>query len=121
MTDTTSFQNICVPDDVLQCIKDYTELKAILAKWREAMGFEPDEVNIFQKAWEMFEANLRNVAARHGDDAKWLDWYVWENDAGAKKMRVKPALWMAEQEVDCPEKLWILMCLDRAPAKEETP
>jgi hypothetical protein len=121
MTDNPNFQNVYVPADVLQCIEDFKELNAIMAVWKEAMGFDPGEVNIFKKAWEMFEANLRQVSEKHRDVFKWLDWYIWENDAGAKKLRVQPSFWMAEQEIDSPAKLWILMCLDGEAAKEEKP
>lgn len=47
------------------------------------------EGGVLDKAWRAVEFHRRHTAQLIGDNAEWLEWYIYECDCGAKPMRAK--------------------------------
>jgi len=63
----------------------YERLDAAFEKLDEALGCTADSP-LFKAVWECFEDHTKVVAQLVGDREGWIEWYVRENECGAKGM-----------------------------------
>lgn len=47
----------------------------------------------------LFESYSRLVAIQVGDDSKWLDWFIWDNDCGKSAMEAKAPSWKKARKI----------------------
>lgn len=47
----------------------------------------------------LFESYSRLVAIQVGDDSKWLDWFLWDNDCGKSAMEAKAPSWKKARKI----------------------
>jgi hypothetical protein len=66
-----------------ETVRLYKELDDACDAFAELTGATYDK-GLFDKVWRCVEYHRRHTAALIGDTNEWIDWYIYENDCGAK-------------------------------------
>lgn len=69
-------------------IKRFAEIEAAYKATRDVLGCTPDSP-LIAALYGTFEDYTKTLAKVVGDEDGWLDWYIWENDAGKKGLAAK--------------------------------
>jgi len=61
-------------------------------------GKNPDG-NVQTRFWQLFESYTKLVAIQVGDDFKWLEWFLYDNDCGKKAMEARASSWKKHRKI----------------------
>ena len=79
-------------------LKEFQQIEATCAAI-EALFGTSTEGRIQTHLHGLFEQYSRLVAIQVGDDWKWLDWFIWDNDCGKKGMEAKSISWKKARRI----------------------
>ena len=79
-------------------LKEFQRVQAACAALEALFGKDP-EGRIQTHLYGLFESYSRLVAIQVGDDWKWLDWFIWDNDCGKKAMEAKAHSWKKARKI----------------------
>lgn len=90
-------ETICKKPKAVLC--EVVRLKSEMDMWSDSItglfGGDTESMGL-RPPWRLFDAYLKQVEKVVGDDAGWVEWFVWENGCGAKALeagrhgRMKP-------------------------------
>ena len=63
--------------------KAHDDLDGAFEALRQLAGSAP-ESRLWRASWGAFDALVQAVAMAIGDEGKWIEWWVWDNDFGRK-------------------------------------
>ncbi len=75
------------------------------------------ESEIVATLYATHDAYTKLLAETIGCDDEWLDWYLWDNDAGAKGLEAKAAGWKRMRKIKTLEDLAAIVSADAAANK----
>lgn len=81
-----------------ECLKEFKQVQASCAAI-EALFGKDHEGRIQTHLYGLFESYSRLVSIQVGDDNKWLDWFIWDNDCGKKAMKAKDSSWKKARKI----------------------
>ncbi len=73
-------------------LKEFQRVEAACAAI-EALFGKDHEGRIQAHLHGLFESYSRLVAVQVGDDQKWLDWFIWDNDCGRSGKEATALSW----------------------------
>jgi len=57
------------------------------------------ESHVQTSFYRLFEKYTQSVSIQVGDDFKWLDWFIWDNDCGKNKMEARASSWKKARKI----------------------
>lgn len=109
MTTTTTLLNTC--------IKRVKAAKVLDENLKKCFSITPGGA-CDDAVWGTMDEYIKLVAKEVGDTDGWLDWFIWENDCGASKLKAKAPSWKkvkAIRTIDDLEKLIKACASERNP------
>lgn len=70
-------------------IKIHKQRELLIDKLQELFGFT-DSVMLYDTLFEMEDFSIELVEEIVGDKAKWIEWFVYENDCGESEYEAGP-------------------------------
>ena len=65
----------------------------------EALFGKDHEGRIQTHFYGLFESYSRLVSIQVGDDFKWLDWFIWDNDCGKIALEARASSWKKARRI----------------------
>lgn len=81
-----------------ECLKEF-KLVQESCDAIEALFGKDHEGRIQTHLYGLFESYSRLVSIQVGDDNKWLDWFIWDNDCGKKAMEANAPSWKKARKI----------------------
>ena len=82
----------------------YLRTRLVYKNLRQMFDAAP-ECEVISIADDIHEEYTKLVAEKVGDEDNWLDWYLFENDAGEKGFEAKAANWKKGRKIKTLEDL----------------
>ena len=81
-----------------QCIDTYRTIDATWDAYAKTTGAAP-ESPLFLAIWKPFDAYMDTLAELVGDRDKWIGWFIYEHDCGAKAYEARSARWKKARKI----------------------
>ena len=79
-------------------LASFKQIDAAYQKLRDAFGATP-ESEVVKALYETHGEYTKLVSEKVGDKDGWLEWFLWENDAGAKGLEAKAPGWKKARKI----------------------
>ena len=79
-------------------LASFKQIEAAYQKLRDAFGATP-ESEIVKAMYDTHHEYTKLVAEKVGDKDGWLEWFLWENNAGAKGLEAKAPCWKKARKI----------------------
>ena len=85
--------------DILdEWIESFNEVEAAYKKLKDAFGASP-ESSVVAALYNSHGKYTKLVEEKVGDDDDWLEWYLWDNEAGKRGLKDKAVSWKRDRRI----------------------